>query len=127
MTRPELDRYCELIPDDEDLQGEWEAVIHDPEKYASLLVGQMDDEEQRAEKDEDNYHDCFKWEQTTRNYFFSYHEVRAHLCWVASKPAEAEAYKRFQVGDCMHLCHFVINQLLIHLITLLGVVQSAGG
>ncbi len=116
LTRPELDRYRKLMPDDENCQGEWEAVISDPEKYVSLLVGQIDDEEQREEADEENYYDCSEWEQTTQNFFLSYHEVRAHLRWVASKPAEAEAYKQFQVGDCMYLCHFVMNQLLIHLI-----------
>ena len=102
------------MPDSKDCQDEWFAVIADPRKYVSMLVGQMDDEEQLAEKDEENYHDCSDWGQTTRNYFLSYHEVRAHICWVVSKPAEAEAYKQFQVGDCMHLCHFVMNQFLIH-------------
>ena len=79
LTRPELDRYRELIPDDEDLQDEWEAAIEDPGKCVTLLVGQMDDEEQRAEKDEENYHDCTEWDQTTQNYYLSYHEVKAHL------------------------------------------------
>ncbi len=118
LTCTELDRYCELMPDNEDRQYKWEAVINDDtKKYVSLLVGKMDDEEQCAERDEDNYHDCSEWEQTTQNYFLSYHEVRAPLRWVALKPAKAEAYKQFQVGDCMHLCHFVMNQSLIHLIT----------
>ena len=116
LTLSELERYRELIPDAEDCQDEWGAAIEDPGKYVTLLVGQMDDEEQRAEKDKENYHDCSEWEQTTQNYFLSYHEVKAHLRWVASRPAEAEAYKRFQVGDCMHLFHFFMNQSLIHLI-----------
>ena len=103
LTRSELDLYCELIPDDEDLQDKWEAVIDDPGKYVSLLVGQMDDDEQRAETDEENYHDRSGWEQTMKNYFLSYHEVKAHLQWVASRPAKAEAYRRFQVGDCLRL------------------------
>jgi hypothetical protein len=102
----ELDRYRELIPDKEDLQDEWEAAIEDPGKCVTLLVGQMDDEEQRAEKDEENYHDCTEWEQTTKNYYLSYHEVKAHLRWVASRPAEAEAYKRFQVSNCVHRISF---------------------
>ena len=114
LTRRKLDRYLELIPDDEDRQEEWEAVIDDDtKKYVSLLVGQMDDEEQRAERDEENYHDTSEWEQTTKNYFLSYHEVKAHLRWVASRPAEVEAYKRFQVGDCMHLCH-VCHEPIAH-------------
>ena len=48
LTDVELERYREFIPDDEDCQGEWDAVISDPTKYVSLLVGQLDDEEQRA-------------------------------------------------------------------------------
>ena len=39
-----LDQYRRLMPDDEDRQVEWEAVIDDDtKKYVSLLVGQMDD------------------------------------------------------------------------------------
>ena len=79
LTRSELDRYRELIPDNKDLQDKWEAVIDDPGKYVSLLVGQMDDDEQRAETDKENYHNCSGWERTTKNYFLSYHEVKAHL------------------------------------------------
>jgi hypothetical protein len=101
LTRTELDCYRDLVPDDKDLQDEWFAAIADPGKYVTLLVGQIDDEEQRAEKDEENVNDCSEWEQTTQNYFLSYHEVRAHLRWVASRPAEAEAYKRFQVSGCV--------------------------
>ena len=44
------------MPDKEDLQDKWFAAIDDPGKYVSLLVGQMDDEEQRAEN-----HDCSEW------------------------------------------------------------------
>ena len=101
LTRPELDRYCDLIPDNKDLQDEWEAAIDDPEKYVTLLVGQKNDDEQRAESDEENYHEPFELEQTTQNYFLAYHEVKAHLRFVESRPAEAEAYKRFQVGECL--------------------------
>jgi hypothetical protein len=72
--------------------------MDDPEKYVSLLVGQKNDDEQRAEPDEENWHDTFDWELTTHNYFCAYHEVKAHLQWVAARPADAEAYKRFQVS-----------------------------
>ena len=99
LTRPKLDQYRELMPDDENRQDEWEAVIGDPPKCVTLVVGQIDAEEQREEADEENYYDCSEWEQTTQNFFLSYHEVRAHLRWVVSRPAEAEAYKRFQVCD----------------------------
>ena len=127
LKESELELYRELMPEDEDRQDEWEAVIKDPGKYVSLLVGQMDDEEQREERDEENYYDCSEWEQTTQNYFLSYHEVKAHLRWVASRPAEAEAYKRFQVSDCIRRTSFclVTNRSLIK--CCLGVVQSAGG
>ena len=30
LTRHELERYRDLIPDDEDLQDEWEAAVDDP-------------------------------------------------------------------------------------------------
>jgi hypothetical protein len=95
LKESELELYRELMPEDEDRQDEWEAAIKDPGKHVTLLVGQVDDEEQRAEKDEENHYDTSEWEQTTQNYFLSYHEVKAHLRWVASRPAEAEAYKRF--------------------------------
>ena len=98
LTRRELDRYRDLIPDDEDLQDEWEASVDDPEKYVSLLIGQKGDDEQRAESDEENYRDPFEAEQTTQNFFLAYHEVKAHLRFVVSRPADAEAYKWFQVS-----------------------------
>ena len=79
LKQSKLDRYRELMPGDEELQDEWFAAIEDPVKYVNLLVGQMDDKEQRAEKDEENYHDPSEWERTTQNYFLSYHEVKAHL------------------------------------------------
>ena len=108
LTSPELDRYCKLIPGDEDCQDKWQAVVGDSKKYVSLLVGQIDDEERRADNNKENYHGTLEWDQTTQNYFLSYHEVQAHLCWIASRPAKAEAYKRFQVSDFIHLlslCH----------------------
>ena len=79
LTRSELNRYRELIPEDKDLQDEWEAAIDDPKKYVSLLVGQMDDDEQWAETDKENYHDPSNRERTTKNYCLAYHEVKAHL------------------------------------------------
>ena len=98
LTCSELDRYHELIPDNQDCQVEWESAIDDPKKYVSLLVGKMDDDEQRAEADEENHHDPSKWERTTKNYFLAYHEVKAHLKWVLSRPANSAAYKRCQVS-----------------------------
>ena len=125
LTRRELDRYREFILEDKDLQDKWEAAMDDPEKYVSLLVGQKNDDEQRAESDEENYHDPFEAGQTTQNFFLAYHEVKAHLQFVASRSAEAEAYKRFQVGEC--LSFFLLSVTCRSSIYCEGVVQSAGG
>ena len=98
LTKRELGLYRDLIPGDEDIQDEWEAAVCDPGKYVSLLIGQRNDEEQRAESDEENYHNPFKAEQTTQIFFLAYHQVKAHLRFIASRPAEAEAYRWFQVS-----------------------------
>ena len=92
-----LQRYRDLIPEDKDRQDKWDAAMDGPEKYVTLLVGQCNDKEQRAERDEENWHDTLDWERTTQNYFLAYHEVKAHMQWLASRPADAEAYKRFSV------------------------------
>ena len=98
LTSRELDQYCDLVPDNEDLQDKWGAVVDDPAKYITLLIGQKDDEEQRAESDEENYHPPFEGEQMTQIFVFAYHEVKAHLKWVSLRPADAATYKRFQVS-----------------------------
>ena len=98
LTSHDFEHYCDLIPDNEDLQEEWEAAVDDPGKYVSLLIGQKDDEEQQAESDEENYHNPFEAEQSTQNFFLAYHEVKAHLRFVSSRPADAVSYKRFQVS-----------------------------
>ena len=54
LTRPELERYRELIPDDEDCQDKWDAALDDPGKYVTVLVGQCNNEEQRAASNEEN-------------------------------------------------------------------------
>ena len=115
------------MPDDEDCQEKWEAVIGDPEKYVSFLVGQVDDEEQRAERDEENYHDTSEWEQTTMNYFLSYHEVQAHLRWIALRPAEAEAYKRFQVSEFIQLLSLCQEPIAHPFNNVIDLVQSTSG
>jgi len=125
LSRHELQRYRDLIPEVEDCQKKWEVAMDDPEKYVSLLVGQKDDDEQQEELDEENYHDPFEAEQTTQNYFLVYHEVKAHLRFVASRSAEAEAYKRFQVGEC--LSFFLLSVTCRSSMYCEGVAQSAGG
>ena len=100
LLHHELQQYRDLGPEDKDHQDEWEAAMDDPDKYVTLLVGQKNDDEQRAKLDEENWHNTFDWEGATQIYFLGCHEVKAHLQWVALRPADAEAYKRFQVGIC---------------------------
>ena len=40
LLRHELQRYRDLIPEDEDRQDKWDAAMDGPEKYVTLLVGQ---------------------------------------------------------------------------------------
>ena len=126
LMRSESDQYRELIPDNKDCQVEWESAIDDPKKYVSFLVGQMDDDEKRVEADKENYHEPSEWEQTTKNYFLAYHEVKAHLNWVSLRPAEAGAYRRFQVSECLRFIS-LSGTCCSSVSYSLGVVQSAGG
>ena len=48
LTRCELERYRDFIPEDKDLQEECDVAMGDPEKYVSLLVGQKNGDEQQA-------------------------------------------------------------------------------
>ncbi len=70
-------------------------------KYINLVAGQKNDEDQRAETDEENYYDSLPWEQKTMNFFMSYYQVKAQTRYFASRPDEAEHYKKFQVRTCV--------------------------
>ena len=98
LTENELIRYKRLVPEDEDLQREWDAAVDYPPKRVNLVIGQKDDEEQRAEINEENYYDPFEGEPDKQNYFLAYHQVKAHLRYLSTRPAEAEGYRRFQVS-----------------------------
>ena len=54
VTRRELERYRELVPDKEDCQDKWDAALDGPGKYVTVLVGQCNNEEQRAASNEDS-------------------------------------------------------------------------
>ena len=56
LSLPDLERYRDEFPDEEDLQDEWLADIVHPVKHIHLLVGQKDDEDIRAETDEENFY-----------------------------------------------------------------------
>ena len=54
LTRRELERCRELISDEEDCRGEWDAAFDDPGKYVTVLVGQCNNEEQWSASNEEN-------------------------------------------------------------------------
>ncbi len=71
-------------------------------KYVNLLVRQLDDEDLRAERNEENhYYNSEPWDQVTKNSFFTYHQVKAQTHWFALRPHETEHYKKFQVRTCI--------------------------
>ncbi len=101
LSLPNLARYPHLLPMEEDLQDEWEAVVTHPGKYVNLLVGQRNVKDLRAESDEENHYNSGLWDRVTKNYFLAYHQVKSHARWVASRPGEAENLRRFQVRACV--------------------------
>jgi hypothetical protein len=104
LTERELRRYRRHVPGDVDLQREWDAAVDHPVKYVQLMIGQKGEDEQREESDEENYWPPFEAEQETQNFFLAYHQVEAHLRYIAERPAEAEVYRRFQVSTMTILC-----------------------
>ncbi len=101
LLLPDSTCYHRLLPTEEDLQNEWGAAVSHLGKYVSLLVGQLDDNEIRAELDEENHYNEEPHARVTKNYFSAYHQVMAHTRWVTSRPEEAESLRRFQVRTCV--------------------------
>ncbi len=101
LLLPNLVRYRHLLLMEEDLQDEWEAVVTHSGKYVNLLVGQRNDKDLRAESDKENHYDSGPWDRATKNYFLAYHQVKAHVHWVASRSNEAENLRRFQLRACV--------------------------
>ena len=97
----DLERYRRLLPDEEDLQNEWAEAVDHPGEYVNLLVGQLDDDEIRAQQDEENHYDEEPHERVTKNYYLAYHQVMAHARWIAENPEEGEHHRRFQVRTCV--------------------------
>ena len=100
LRRRELERYRELIPDKEDCQDKWDAALDDLVKYVTLLVWQCNNEKQLAGLMKRIWHKSSALKQSSQNFFLGYHELNAHIQWLVSRPADAESYKRFQVGKC---------------------------
>ncbi len=101
LLRCELEHYPDKFPDEKDLQDEWKTAMIHPGKYVNLLVGQLNNKDLRAERDEENRYDSEPWDRVTKNFFLAYHQVKAQARWFASRPNEAEHYKRFQVRTCI--------------------------
>ncbi len=101
LLRCNLERYRDKFPDEKDLQDEWKKAVTHPSNYVNLLVGQLDDDDLRAERDEENHYNSEPWDMVTENFFLAYHQVKAQAHWFASRPDEVEHYKRFQVSTCI--------------------------
>ncbi len=101
LSLSDLEGYCRKFPNKEDHQEEWRAAVLHDGKYVNLLVGQKSDKDIKAERDEENHYDSGPWDKVTKNYFLAYHQIKAHQCWLASRPDEAEHYHRFQVRTCI--------------------------
>ena len=89
------------FPNEKDLQDKWKKAVTHPGKYANFLVGQLNNNDLRAERDEENHYDSEPWDLVTKNFFLAYHQVKAQARWFASRPNEAEHYKRFQGRTCV--------------------------
>ena len=53
------------------------------------------------------WHDSSALERTSQIYLLVYHELKAHVHLLVSRPSEAVFYKRFQVGRCA--CFFYLS------------------
>jgi hypothetical protein len=105
----DLERYQKKFPNKEGNQEEWSVVIRLPGEYVNLLVGQKTNEDLREESDEENYYDNEYWDKIHKNYFLAYDQVKAHARWCASRPDEADHYKRFQVITCIQFLYLQTN------------------
>jgi hypothetical protein len=101
LLRRDLERYRDKFLNEKDLQDKWKKAMTHPSKYVNLLVGQLDNEDLRTERDEENHNDSEPWDRVTKNFFLAYHQVKAQARWFSSRPDEAEHYKRFQVRTCI--------------------------
>jgi hypothetical protein len=104
-----LERYCIIFPDKGDLQDKWEKVVTHDGKYVNFLVRLLTNDNIRAERDKKNHYDEEPWNRVTMNYHLAYHQVKAHLHWMASRPDEAEHYRRFQVSVFL-ICVATLNR-----------------
>ncbi len=72
-----LEHYCDKFPNEKDLQDKWKKAMTHPGKYVNLLVGQLDDDDVRVEREEENHYDSEPWDLVTKHFFLAYHQVKA--------------------------------------------------
>ena len=103
LMRRGLERYSEFISDEEDFQDEWVAPWMTlgsmwPYRLGSAIMRCIGQHWMNR-----IWHDSSALEQTSQIYFLVYHELKAHVQWLVSRPAEVVISKRFQVGkwDCI--------------------------
>ncbi len=77
LSHRNLERYREMFPNKKDLQDKWKTAMTHHGKYVNLLVGQLKDDDLRAERDEENHYDSEPWDLVTKNFFLAYHQVKA--------------------------------------------------
>jgi len=111
LTARELRRYRKYCPGEIDLQRDWNAAVTSPVKYVQLMIGQKCEDDLREESDDENYWPPFEGDQERQNYFLAYHQVEAHLRYIAERPAEAKAFRRFQVSPLTILCVLLIRSV----------------
>jgi hypothetical protein len=93
-----------------------------PGKYVNLLVGQLNNEDLRAERDEENHYNSEPWDRVTKNFFLAYHQVKTQAHWYAY---EAEHYERFQVRTCVLFLYVQMDCKLTVLVLQLWYSQQA--
>ena len=75
-------------------------------------------------------HNSSALEQISQIYFLVYHELKAHVQWLVSRPAEAVFSKRFQVGKCACVFYVLFTcqgvAFIRMLVLTLGVVLLTG-
>jgi hypothetical protein len=66
LLRPEFERYRDKFPDKKDLQDKRKKAVTHPSKYVNLLVGQLNDDDLRAERDKENHYDSEPWDRVKK-------------------------------------------------------------
>ncbi len=103
------------------MQRDWDAAVTSPVKYVQLMIGQKGEDDLQEDSDDENYWPPFEGDQERQNYFLAYHQVEAHLRYIVERPAEAQAFRRFQVSPLTILC-----VLLIRSVPLTSVIYRCG-